>query len=81
MKEFFSNPAVWFVLIVLMFGLLALIIFLIRKFFITKKEEKPEIDEAQIAEERLNNILETVEDDKDLDQFEESSKQVEEDVK
>jgi flagellar biosynthesis/type III secretory pathway M-ring protein FliF/YscJ len=81
MKEFFSNPAVWFVLIVLMFGLLALIIFLIRKFFINKKEEKPEIDEAQIAEERLNNILETVEDDKDLDQFEESSKQVEEDVK
>jgi len=81
MKEFFSNPAVWFLLIVLMFGLLALIIFLIRKFFIVKKEEKPEIDETQIAEERLNNILETVEDDKELDQFEESSKQVEEDVK
>lgn len=81
MKEFFSNPAVWFLLIVLMFGLLALIIFLIRKFFIIKKEEKPEIDEQKIAEEKLNNILETVEDESDLNQFEESAKEVEEDIK
>ena len=81
MKEFFSNPVVWFFLIVLMFGLLALLIFLIRKFFITKKEEKPEIDEEKLAEEKLNTILETVEDESELSQFEASAKEVEEENK
>lgn len=81
MKEFFENPVVWFFLIVIMFGVLASAIFFIRKIFINKKEEKPEIDEEKIAEEKLNNILETVDDDADLSQFEQSAKEVEEDNK
>ena len=71
LAEWWQSP--WFYLIglLLIFGIIALLIFLMRKFVIKKnaKDEKPS-DEV-IAEENLSRFLEDVDDPETLKQFDE----------
>lgn len=73
LSKFYESP--WFILlgIVIFFGIIALIVFLLRKKLNFTKTEKPK-DEHKIAEENLKTFLEDVEDPEMQKQFEEYEK-------
>lgn len=71
-----NNSWIWIIIILIVFALIGLIAFIIHK-ILTKnsKDEKP--TEEQIAEENLNSILESVDDEdikKQFDNFNEEEK-------
>lgn len=72
----FNSTGMYFLYIVLVFGAVCLLVFLIRKFVINKnKGDKKEIDEKQAASETLSRYLEDVEDPEAQKQFDEYNKQ------
>lgn len=72
----FNSTGMYFLYIVLVFGAVCLLVFLIRKFVINKnKGEKKEIDEKQAANETLSRYLEDIEDPEAQKQFDEYEKQ------
>lgn len=72
----FNSTGMYFLYIVLVFGAVCLLVFLIRKFVINKnKGDKKEIDEKQAASETLSRYLEDVEDPEAQKQFDEYDKQ------
>ncbi|MBR1581653.1 MAG: hypothetical protein IJ656_01340 [Bacilli bacterium] len=67
-NEWLKNPVVILVGLVIIFGIIVLAILLVKKFLF--KEEKPEMDEKQIAKENVERYLEDVEDEETKKQFE-----------
>ncbi len=72
-----ANTGLYFLYIILVFGALCLIVFLIRKFVINKnKDKKEKPDEEKAASETLNRYLEDVKDpeaQKQFDEYEQNS--------
>ena len=57
-----SNGVAWILLgLVCFFGIIALVVFLLRKFLKISKTDKPK-DETKVADENLNHYLEDVDD-------------------
>ena len=78
-----SNLSVLWILLglVAFFGIIALIVFLLRKYLkISNKNEKP-TDEAKIADENLSRYLQDVDDDETQKQFDDYSKEHQNDSK
>jgi ACR3 family arsenite efflux pump ArsB len=78
-----NNLSVLWVLIglVAFFGLIALVVFFLRKYLkISNKNDKP-TDETKIADENLSRYLQDVDDDATQKQFDEYSKEHQEDLK
>lgn len=74
----FNSTGMYFLYIVLVFGAICLLVFLIRKFVINKnKSDKNEIDEKQAANETLSRYLEEVDDPEAQKQFDDYEKQQE----
>ncbi len=74
----FNSTGMYFLYIVLVFGAVCLLVFLIRKFVINKnKSDKNEIDEKQAANETLSRYLEEVDDPEAQKQFDDYEKQQE----
>ena len=74
----FNSTGMYFLYIVLVFGAVCLLVFLIRKFVINKnKSDKNEIDENQAANETLSRYLEEVDDQEAQKQFDDYEKQQE----
>lgn len=71
----FSQP--WFILVLLVvfFGIIALVVFLLRKKLKISKTEKPK-DEHKVAEENLSHYLQDVDDPETQKQFEEYEKEL-----
>ena len=71
-----EQPAMILLLLIISFGVIALIVFIIRKFLNKNKvDEKP--TESEVVKEDLDRYLETVDDEqtqKAFDEYEESSK-------
>jgi|GEM_PF-1308727 hypothetical protein len=72
-----SNPT-WLILVLLIafFGVIALVVFLLRKRFKLNKTEKPK-DEKEVAKENLSHFLEDVDDPETQKQFDEYSEKQE----
>ncbi len=63
------------------FGLIALVVFFLRKYLkISNKNEKP-TDETKIADENLSRYLQDVDDDETQKQFDDYSKEHQDDLK
>lgn len=78
LDSIFNSTGMYFLYIVLVFGAVCLLVFLIRKFVINKdKGEKKEIDEKQAANETLSRYLEEVDDPEAQKQFDDYEKQQE----
>lgn len=60
-----DNPFVILLLIILFFGAIALVVFLLRKFIPGVKEKGGKIDEATAVQEELDRVLEPI-DDKEI---------------
>ena len=79
LTSFWENPAVILVLLLVLFGAIALTVFIIRKVMNKNKvDEKP--TETQVVEEDLDRYLETVEDEdtqKAFDNYENNSEEKE----
>ena len=67
-----DNPWIWILIIIIGFGLIACIAFLIHKVLVkNNKDEKP--TEEEIAQQNLDAILEPVEDEETKKEFEKFS--------
>lgn len=70
-----SNGVAWILFgLVCFFGIIALVVFLLRKFLKISKTDKPK-DETKVADENLNHYLEDVDDPEAQKQFDEFEKQ------
>ena len=78
-SSLWSNPAIILLLLLISFGAIALIVFIIRKFMNKNKvDEKP--TETEVVKEDLYRYLETVEDEetqKAFDEYEQNSEEKE----
>ena len=78
-SSLWSNPAIILLLLLISFGAIALIVFIIRKFMNKNKvDEKP--TETEVVKEDLDRYLETVEDEetqKAFDEYEQNSEEKE----
>lgn len=70
-----NQPWMIFILILVIFGVLALGIFLIRKFVINKNKQEEKPTEEEAASDTLNRYLEDVEDPETLKEFDEYKKE------
>ncbi len=77
-----SLSVLWILIgLIAFFGIIALIVFFLRKYLkISNKNEKPK-DEAKIADENLSRYLQDVEDDETKKQFDEYSKEHQNELK
>lgn len=73
-----DNPYFILLIIILVFGLIALIVFLIRKFVPGIKEKEEKVSEEVAVQEELERILENVEDEEAKKQMEQVSQKREE---
>ena len=69
-KSMILSMTTWgmLILIILLFGVIALIAFILKKTLKLSNEKKP--SDEEIANENLNNLLEDVEDEETIKQFE-----------
>ena len=74
LTNWYDQPWAILLLLICIFGLIALGVFLLRKFVINKNQKREEIDEEKVADENLSRFLEDVEDPEAQKQFEEFSK-------
>ena len=59
-----SNPGFIILWIILIFGFLCLVGFVIKKLIIDRKKEKVKIDDKQVAKDELDRLLVKVDDEK-----------------
>jgi|SRR5574344_1251838 cytoskeletal protein RodZ len=79
-SNIFSQP--WFILVLLIafFGIIALLVFILRAKFKINKVEKPK-DDKQVAKENLSHYLQDVDDPETQKEFDEYAKKEQEENK
>ena len=74
LADIWNNPAMILLLLIIAFGIIALIVFFIRKImFKNKNEDKPNENDA--VEDTLNRQLEDVEDEETIKEFDNYAKE------
>ncbi|MDY2728370.1 MAG: hypothetical protein SOV26_05240 [Candidatus Onthovivens sp.] len=80
LADIWNNPAMILLLLIIAFGIIALIVFFIRKImFKNKNEDKPNENDA--VEDTLNRQLEDVEDEETIKEFDNYAKEKEKEDK
>ncbi len=74
-NSIWTNPGIILLLLIATFGIIAFLVFLLRKFVINKKESDEKPKQEQAIQEDLDRFLEPVDDEDTKKQFEEYEKE------
>lgn len=81
LSSIIDNPVVMLVVLIIFFGLLALVVFLLRKYIKAFRSDEKRVDRETAAKEDLDRILVPIKDEKTKEEMEKFQKHEEESKK